>query len=105
MSQDSTINYREVLNNLLQPPFKLGYFLAEANKGLPDEFDVDGEVFKTDRRASMYYTIFNGDMKPVAEFARVWVDGVTLAQTHNELAKEVLSELITSKLLDMSKTV
>lgn len=105
MSQDSTINYREVLNNLLQPPFKLGYFLAEANKGLPDEFNVDGEVFKTDRRASMYYTIFNGDMKPVAEFARVWVDGETLAQTHNELAKEVLSELITSKLLDMSKTV
>lgn len=105
MSQDSTTNYREVLNNLLQPPFKLGYFLAEANKGLPDEFDVDGEVFKTDRRASMYYTIFNGDMKPVAEFARVWVDGETLAQTHNELAKEVLSELITSKLLDMSKTV
>lgn len=105
MSQDSTINYREVLNNLLQPPFKLGYFLAEANKGLPDEFNVDGEVFKTDRRASMYYTIFNGDMKPVAEFARVWVDGETLAQTHNELAKKVLSELITSKLLDMSKTV
>lgn len=105
MSQDSITNYREVLNNLLQPPFKLGYFLAEANKGLPDEFNVDGEVFKTDRRASMYYTIFNGDMKPVAEFARVWVDGETLAQTHNELAKEVLSELITSKLLDMSKTV
>ena len=105
MSQDQTTNYREVLNNLLQPPFKLGYFLAEANKGLPDEFNVDGEVFKIDRSPCLYYTIFDGDLKPVVEFAQVWNMGENLNHVHNKLAKEVISELITSKLLDMSKTV
>ena len=105
MSLDRTTNYREVLINLLQPPFRLGHSLAEANKGLPDEFDVDGKVFKTDRSPTLYYTIFNGDIKPVAEFAKVWEDGESLNLVKNELAKKVLSELITSKLLDMSKTV
>lgn len=105
MSQDSTINYRELLYDILQPPFKLGHFLGKANKSLPDEFNVEGESFKTDRSPCLYYTIFNGDMKPVAEFAQVWNIEENLNHVHNKLAKEVISELITSKLLDMSKTV